>query len=131
MADDHDAARGFAAAAAGTKYRARIHELGEAGADLHALLTVLVANCDRVVRELDDGRADLDSVRSVADEEARAFRRDVNAAMTRFEQAMQASRGESLRVLVRDGGMSVTDLARTIGLSAQMVRRLLRTAEDA
>jgi hypothetical protein len=112
------------------RYRAALHDLGEAGAQLEALLNVLVANCKQACRELDDGLSALDSVRSFSDDAARAFRRDVHAATTRFEQAMQFSRGQSFRVVVRDGGTSVAELARRVGLSTQMIRRLLRTAED-
>lgn len=112
------------------RYRAAIHDLGEAGAQLASLLTVLVSNCNQACSQLDDGLPALDSVRSLSDDAARAFRRDVHAATTRFEQAMQSSRGQSFHVMVRDGGMSVAELARAVGLSTQMIRRLLRTAED-
>jgi hypothetical protein len=131
MADTQAPGRVPDDATAGASYEARIRELRDAAGDLEALLGVLVANCDRVVSELDDGLTPLDSVRSVGDEASRTFRRDVHKATTRFAKAMQASRGASLRVLVRDGGISVAELSRQMGLSAQMVRRLLRIAEGA
>ncbi|HUQ00403.1 MAG TPA: hypothetical protein VM093_08075 [Aeromicrobium sp.] len=113
-----------------SRYRDRIGELGEAAASLDALLRVLVSNCEQVCRDLDDGLSAVDSVRGIGDEAGRGFRRDVHAATTRFEQAMQASRGESLRLLVREGGIPVAQLSRLTGISAQMIRRLMRTAED-
>jgi hypothetical protein len=131
MADQHGAPQDPAQAPAVARYRRRIRELGDAAADLDALLTVLISNCERVCRELDEGLPVLDSVRSVADDPARTFRRDLHAATTRFEHAMQSSRGESMAVLVREGGLSVAGLARMTGLSSQMVRRLMRSAEDA
>ena len=115
---------------ASSSYGARIRDLRDAGAELHQLLTVLVANCDQVCNDLEDGVAPLDSILSVGGEAGQTFRRDVHAATTRFVAAMQASRAESFRVLVRDGGFSVSALARSTALSAQMIRRLLRVAED-
>ncbi|MDT7545540.1 MAG: hypothetical protein QOE99_1650 [Actinomycetota bacterium] len=117
-------------ATSAARYRAALNDLGEAGAQLEALLTVLVANCKHACSELDAGLSALDSVRSFSDDASRAFRRDLHTATTRFEQAMQSSRGHSFRVMVRDGGISVAELARRVGLSTQMVRRLLRIAEE-
>ena len=114
-----------------TPFGDRIRDLGEAGAELQRLMDVLVASCEQVGKDLDNGVSPLDSILSIGGEEGQAFRREVNAAMKRFEQAMQASRAESFRVLVRDGGFSVSLLAGTTGLSTQMIRRLLRIAEDA
>jgi hypothetical protein len=129
---DTDAATGLLdAAPSSTKYRARTGELANAAGELDALLRILVANCHAVAGDLDSGLSALDSVRSVAGEAGRTFRRDVHAATMRFEKAMQALRGESFRVLVRDGGISVTELSRQSGLSAQMIRRLLRIGEGA
>jgi hypothetical protein len=129
MADDASVDHRPDSAPPDTSYRARIRELRDAGAELHALLTALVAGCDQVDLALQNGLAPLDSVLSVSDEAAVAFRRDVHAATTRFEQAMQASRGESYRIRIREGGSSVAELSREMGLSAQMIRRLLRIAE--
>jgi Winged helix-turn-helix DNA-binding len=122
---------GSGARTSAARHRAALQDLGEAGAQLEALLTVLVSNCKQACKELDDGLSAIDSVHSLSDEAARTFRRDLHAATIRFEQAMQSSRGQSLSILVRDGGISVTELARRVGLSTQMVRRLMRIAEDA
>jgi hypothetical protein len=38
---------------------------------------------------------------------------------------MQALRGESFRIMIQDGNRSLTEVARTAGLSVQMVKRLV------
>jgi hypothetical protein len=131
MAHVDRGSRGPDAGSAVSNYQVRIRELGEMAAKLNALLTVLVANCEHVCKELDEGLSVIDSVRLVGDEAGRAFRRDLHAATTRFEHAMQAARAESFRVLVREVRIPVTELSAMTGLSAQMIRRLLRLAEGA
>jgi hypothetical protein len=111
-------------------YAQRIRELRDAGADLHARLASLIANCDDVEVALQGGLAPIDSVRTVSDDTSQAFRRDLYTATTNFETAMQGARAESMRLLVREGGFSVASLSRHTGISAQMIRRLVRIAES-
>jgi hypothetical protein len=122
--------RSHVAATRESSYRSRIRELRQAGVELHALLTALIANCEAVELALQDGLAPIDSVRTVSDDASQTFRRDLHTATTNLEQAMQGARAESLRLLVREGGFAVANLSRHTGLSTQMIRRLISIAES-
>ena len=112
-----------------SRYLDRLDELSAAAAALSTLLDALVTNADQMRRELSGGRRIFDAVSAVSDEPSRAFRRDLHAATRRFERAMQATRGESFRILIQEGGRTVTEVARAAELSVQMVKRLLATAD--
>jgi len=42
---------------------------------------------------------------------------------------MQTTRGQSLRILLEGGGLTVTEVARAVNLSIPMVKRLIATAD--
>lgn len=107
----------------------RLDELHAAGVLLRTLLDTLVTNADEMRREVAAGRRIFDAVSAVSDEASRDFRRDLHAATRRFERAMQATRGESFRILIQEGGRTVTEVARAAELSVQMVKRLLATVD--
>ncbi|MDT7539494.1 MAG: hypothetical protein QOI82_3079 [Actinomycetota bacterium] len=127
---DEAALRSGGTATQESSYRSRILELRQAGLELHALLTSLIASCDEVEASLAGGLAPIDSVRTVSDEASQTFRRDMYTATTGFEQAMQGARAESMRLLVREGGFTVASLSRHTGISTQMIRRLMQIAES-
>jgi hypothetical protein len=115
-----------------TRYLARLDDMQLAATELRGLLDQLIASCDGVRAQMKDGKLALHVVQSVGDESGRAFRRELHSAARRFERKMQATRGESFRILINEGQRSLTDVARTAGLSAQMVKRLVESvaAED-
>jgi len=112
-----------------SRYLDRLDELHAAGVLLRTLLDTLVTNADEMRREVAAGRRIFDAVSAVSDEASRDFRRDLHAATRRFERAMQATRGESFRILIQEGGRTVTEVARAAELSVQMVKRLLATVD--
>jgi len=114
-----------------SRYLDRLDELSAAAAALGTLLGALVTKADQMRHELAGSRHIFDAVSAVSDEPSRAFRRDLHAAIRRFERAMQNTRGQSLRILVDDGGLTVTEVARAVNLSVQMVKRLLATTDKA
>jgi hypothetical protein len=107
------------------RYLVRINDMQLAATELRELLDQLIVNCSAVSVHLDEGEPVLQVVRAVGDERGRAFRRELHAAARRFDRTMQATRGESFRILVVEGQRSVTDVARTAGLSVQMGKRLV------
>jgi hypothetical protein len=107
----------------------RLSRLTAAATDLHAMLSELVANSERLRDELAQGREIFEVISAVADEHGRSFRRDLHNATRRFENAMQATRGESFRILMSEGSYTLAQLARLGEISPQMVKRLLRVAE--
>ena len=114
-----------------TRYLTKTQQLREAAMELHALLADTIAGCDRVTSALAEGCTVLEVVHAIEAQDGPTHRRDVHGAMRRFDQALKGSRGEFYRTLINDGGTSVADVARTVQLSAQMIRRLVRASEEA
>src|ERR671918_3237141 len=112
QANDREADAGTGPPSHETAYLARLEELTSAAEALETLLSSLQANCEQLRRELSAGRPIFDVVSAVGDEAGRAFRRDVHAATRRFERAMQATRGQSFRILIDESGRTVTEVAR-------------------
>jgi len=110
-------------------YLDRLDELTAAAVRLGALLDCLLANAEQMRRELAAGRRIYDIVSGVSDEPSRSFRRDLHGAIRQFERAMQTTRGQSLRILLEGGGLTVTEVARAVNLSIPMVKRLIATAD--
>lgn len=71
---------------------------------------------------------------SAADRQRAAFvngnplRQDVHEAMRELERLIKCVRSEGIRILVDSGQMTLTDVARLLGISPTMARRLYRSA---
>src|SRR3954454_15609623 len=89
-----------------TRYLSRLSDMQIAATELRDYLEQLIVNCAAARAQLNVGQPALNVVRAVGDERGRAFRRDLHAASRRFERTMQATRGESFRILVVEGQTS-------------------------
>jgi hypothetical protein len=114
---------------ANVRYLRRLDDMQNAAATLRELLDQLISGGQAARADITSGQALVRVLQRVGDEDGREFRRRVHAAARHFERTMQALRGESFRILIEDGDRSLTDVARTAGLSVQMVRRLVQSVE--
>jgi hypothetical protein len=110
-----------------SRYLLRLEDMQTAASALRELLDQLISGSDGARADLKAGREAIQVVQAVGDADGRALRREVHAAARRFERTMQALRGESFRIMIEDGNRSLTDVARTAGLSVQMVKRLVES----
>jgi hypothetical protein len=105
----------------------RLGDMQTSAVALRELLDRLISKSEDARADIDGGRVAIQVVQTVGDADGREFRRQVHAAARRFERSMQALRGESFRILIEDGNRSMTEVARTAGLSVQMVKRLVES----
>lgn len=115
------------------RYAARLRDLEQAARRLESFLTTMIGNLELAQGELGTGQSLEDLVVRQADDDGKAFRRDVRAATREFERRLQLMRGEAFRVLVDSGRFgNISGVARHAGISVQMVRRLyeIAAAED-
>jgi hypothetical protein len=110
-----------------SRYLLRLEEMQTAASALRELLDQLISNSDDARADIKAGQQAIEVVQTVGDADGRALRREVHAAARRFERTMQALRGESFRIMIEDGNSSLTAVARTAGLSVQMVKRLVES----
>jgi NADH:ubiquinone oxidoreductase subunit D len=108
-----------------SRYLVRLEEMQAAARALRELLDLLVSRSDDARADLKAGQGAVQLVQTIGNEDGRAFRRQVHVAARHFERTMQALRGESFRIMIQDGNRSLTEVARTAGLSVQMVKRLV------
>ncbi len=59
------------------------------------------------------------------------IRRRLEESWTEFQQALYDSRCRSIRIMVDDEGMSLSEIARMRGLSRQLISRLYRDGSSA
>jgi argininosuccinate lyase len=112
------------------RYLARLDDMQSAATHLRDMLSQLIANCDDVRAQINDGQPALQVLQAVGDEKGMAFRKELHLSGRRFDRAMQATRGESFHIFITEGQRSITDVARAAGLSVQMFKRLIESVDE-
>ena len=112
------------------RYVERLRATESAAVELRRLLALHLERIERAETEVRSGRSAhlvlLDALKRGGGDGRRA----VQAATLRYEQAARRLRCESVRVLVDEGGLTLTDVGRLSGYSATMARRLYLGAFD-
>jgi hypothetical protein len=110
------------------RYLARLVEVHTLADDVRRLLDHFETQLAGVRAQILGGQQALDVVLDMARRHGHR-RRELYDAIRRFERAVRHLRGASIRVLL-DGGHTVTEVGRLLGISPQMARRLHRQSDE-
>jgi hypothetical protein len=100
-----------------------------AAARVHEALDSNVATLSVARQERAEGMALRGIVERTVERGGPATRRSVDEAFRGYTDAVTAYRSLTVRALVDEESMTLTDIGRLAGISRQMVSRLLRAAE--
>jgi len=111
------------------RYRRRLRAFENAAEQLTRQLIATTEGARKARRQADGSTNAVDIVLAVVRAGGPDERKHLHLLLRDFERSLQVLRGESFRILVESGSMTITHAARRVVLSAQMARRLYRVAE--
>jgi hypothetical protein len=112
------------------RYRIRLGEFATTVRELMDVLEEIGESVASTHASLNDGHPVSGIVLGALTGGGPDVRKRLHSRMRDVERSMQVLRGESFRIVVDDGHMTITEAARRGGISLQMASRLYRVAGD-
>jgi len=114
------------------RYLARLDVFTAAATEIVDVLSTMIAAAAEGRAALDAGRTAAEIVLESMSSGGPDIRKHLHTPLRELERSLQLLRGESFRIVVEGGHLTITEAARRGAISVQMARRLYTAAvEDA
>lgn len=112
------------------RYLARLEVFTAVATEIIDVLSMMIAAAEEGRAALDAGRSAADLVLESMSSGGPDIRKHLHTRLRELERSLQLLRGESFRIVVEGGHVTITEAARRGAISVQMARRLYTAAVE-